>query len=762
VRILAILALLASVAYGKGQSPVPFVLRGVGSNQDLGGLNNNLSDITGANRDKLVPIVSDVDCSQSGGALVGATEKGGFIFGGSCQVITNTSAGGGGSALGVANGTSGVPGAMISSPTAAINFDNGPFIVVSQGGATAYLTLNPSSVALLSGGAVPAYLLNFSTITNQFNLVAVTTTSIAFNLQTTSNTFVAYIGTTTLATASSSATYLAFMGTNTVAIQNLLVYDSTASAWMVASAASSTTFNVYIGTESVQLRSVAVSTTILAANQICLPGGGSGTTICGPSVAANSTSNIQGGVFAGNTNTVSGQWAVVLGGNTNSASGTDSVAMGGGNNTSAGVSSFALGNKATANGIGSFVYSDVTGTAGYQDHGPNTANFRTNGGFFIDSSSGVWVDSSSVNITYGVVAGTGAFTGNVTGSSLTAITGMALNYVTGTQCLHSINGAVTGTGSDCGSGGGGGSTLIFATATLSTDGTGFAAVSKLNLDTNYFSYSTNTIGAAFLTLKSAAISPVSDNFLAQANGSNKVFTLSQTPASLAAISVILDGTLLSGTSDYTWTPPSTITLTTAPATACTGPSPSNCTSSLFVNYFINTSNLPAAAILAATQTFSGGNSLLGSTTFYGQVFNQGTYTFGTPSTSVGADAGQPTFWAFSVDGVTQSSGCVMGLSTSGSGSFAYRIASSTTTAYANPAVVLASISCAPNTWCQFFSKGAVVRATSQAGQAAQQYWGTSTTRCSLRTDASTNPTDGGVTFRTPDSSNVWQWVQVGL
>jgi hypothetical protein len=101
------------------------------------------------------------------------------------------------------------------------------------------------------------------------------------------------------------------------------------------------------------------------------------------------------------------------------------------------------------------------------------------------------------------------------------------------------------------------------------------------------------------------LAPISDNFLGLANGVTKTFTLSQTPASAAAISVYQDGLLLSGTSDYTFTPPTTITITTAPATACTAAIPSNCTWSLLANYNINTSTLPAAFILNSSQTVSG-------------------------------------------------------------------------------------------------------------------------------------------------------------
>lgn len=68
-------------------TPVPYYPRQFQTNQSLGGINQNLSDITGRNKDNLVPVVSDIDCSQNGGALVGSTQKSGFIFGGSCRAV---------------------------------------------------------------------------------------------------------------------------------------------------------------------------------------------------------------------------------------------------------------------------------------------------------------------------------------------------------------------------------------------------------------------------------------------------------------------------------------------------------------------------------------------------------------------------------------------------------------------------------------------------------------------------------------------------
>lgn len=64
-------------------NPVPYYTRTTDKNQSMGAINKNLLDITGRNRDKLSPIVGDQTCLP-GQALLGATEKKGYIFGGTC------------------------------------------------------------------------------------------------------------------------------------------------------------------------------------------------------------------------------------------------------------------------------------------------------------------------------------------------------------------------------------------------------------------------------------------------------------------------------------------------------------------------------------------------------------------------------------------------------------------------------------------------------------------------------------------------------
>ena len=122
------------------------------------------------------------------------------------------------------------------------------------------------------------------------------------------------------------------------------------------------------------------------------------------------------------------------------------------------------------------------------------------------------------------------------------------------------------------------------------------------------------------------ITAVSDNFLGQVTGSKTSFTLSQTPANAAALSCILDGLLLSQTSDYAYTPPTTIAVTTAPAANSTG---------FFCNYFVNTSTLPAVFILNSSQTVSGATTNLSTTTMGPSVYSStaiySAITFGAPS-----------------------------------------------------------------------------------------------------------------------------------
>lgn len=84
-------------------------------------------------------------------------------------------------------------------------------------------------------------------------------------------------------------------------------------------------------------------------------------------------------------------------------------------------------------------------------------------------------------------------------SSTSAFFGtLNLPGITGTQCLHSVSGVVSGTGSDCGSGGGGSGVGTIATSTLEASGdipfatTNSAYPARLGFSSNFFWDSTNS------------------------------------------------------------------------------------------------------------------------------------------------------------------------------------------------------------------------------------------------------------------------------
>lgn len=102
-----------------------------------------------------------------------------------------------------------------------------------------------------------------------------------------------------------------------------------------------------------------------------------------------------------------------------------------------------------------------------------------------------------------------------------------------------------------------------------------------------------------------AIAAVSDNFLGLVDGSKTSFTLSQTPTSPQALRCHLDGLLLSPTSDYVFTPPVSIVITTAPASNST---------EFECDYFVNTSTLPGVFILTQDENVSGNTTMAGKLT----------------------------------------------------------------------------------------------------------------------------------------------------
>lgn len=131
-------------------------------------------------------------------------------------------------------------------------------------------------------------------------------------------------------------------------------------------------------------------------------------------------------------------------------------------------------------------------------------------------------------------------------------------------------------------------------------------------------YAINTATAPAI----ASLGWVRDEFIGSVTGSQYVFTLSQTPSSSTAIMIIQDGLLQASTSDYTYTPPVTITMATAPAAN---------TYSFFAKYTVNTTTQSAAALLNSANGFTAANTFSGPTanvefdssaTFKGGLFAQ--------------------------------------------------------------------------------------------------------------------------------------------
>lgn len=90
-----------------------------------------------------------------------------------------------------------------------------------------------------------------------------------------------------------------------------------------------------------------------------------------------------------------------------------------------------------------------------------------------------------------------------------------------------------------------------------------------------------------------------NDFTAAANGVTTAFALGTNVSLSSGILVVVDGHTQLYNRDYTFTPPATITFTTAPAAD---------SDSVFVWYTVDVTSSPQAAVLAATQTFSGVNT----------------------------------------------------------------------------------------------------------------------------------------------------------
>jgi hypothetical protein len=153
----------------------------------------------------------------------------------------------------------------------------------------------------------------------------------------------------------------------------------------------------------------------------------------------------------------------------------------------------------------------------------------------------------------------------------------------------------------------------------------------------------------------------------------------------------------------------------------------------------------STGVTVSTNITLGGNGFLGISTSSYLADNQGNF-----------------YRAFlSMDGISESSGCMMGVTMSSPRADAQPVITSTTTAGGGRALMLkygadGSATCQPNTYCWVLWKG-IGHAVSQGGQLANTNYQTSATRCALRTDASDSGPQGGATISGLDSNN-WQWI----
>lgn len=91
---LAFLLIILSTARAIAED-VPFFPRSTQNNQDLGGINQNNSDLAKRSTDRLTNTIGPKSCA-SGSALVGAQyTKSGESAGGTCQAVPALTAGGG-------------------------------------------------------------------------------------------------------------------------------------------------------------------------------------------------------------------------------------------------------------------------------------------------------------------------------------------------------------------------------------------------------------------------------------------------------------------------------------------------------------------------------------------------------------------------------------------------------------------------------------------------------------------------------------------
>lgn len=142
-------------------------------------------------------------------------------------------------------------------------------------------------------------------------------------------------------------------------------------------------------------------------------------------------------------------------------------------------------------------------------------------------------------------------------------------------------------------------------------------------------------------------------------------------------------------------------------------------------------------------------------------------TVGFGSSAAGTTGRHPiTVWAKSVDGATQSSGCVVALSMSDAGNSSsenafMQFTSTTSVDQYGPAVLLDN-TCAPGAYCRVAVSG-LVRATGKSGIAIGVCVATSDTRCQSATGGavSSNSTCVGTALSTTNGGGQWFWVLMG-
>ncbi len=167
-------------------------------------------------------------------------------------------------------------------------------------------------------------------------------------------------------------------------------------------------------------------------------GGGSNTASGSDSVvgggAENEASGFYSAIFSGNSNIASGDHSAIAGGKDNRALGDQSFIAGGEANAATGAQSFAGGEKSSATADNSFVWSDGNSGQAYQDHGANTFNAHSSGGFFFDGSSvtasSFWGDGS--HLTGTVPVSISSYTADL--SSIASFTSDALF----TKCIATV------------------------------------------------------------------------------------------------------------------------------------------------------------------------------------------------------------------------------------------------------------------------------------------------------------------------------------